>query len=127
MLDLADLHGSHLLVVQVLLLTQSLQLFDHVEVGLCAVGAATLELRQELLQASDLVFVLFEKCVLWVFIHFRFVLDLLGSISVPERGQRLLVIVVGRGEGCNHNRLGVTAKRVLQESSQIGVTVRDMP
>ena len=37
------------------------------------------------------------------------------------------MIVVGRGECRNHDRLGVTAKRVLQESCQIGVTVRDMP
>ena len=94
----------------ILLLTQSLQLFYHVEVGLRPVAAATLELRQELLQALDLVFVLFEECILWVFIHFRFIFDLLSSISVPEGGQGLLVIVVGGGECRYHDRLGVTAK-----------------
>ena len=93
----------------ILLLTQSLELFNHVEVRLRAV-VTTLELRQELLQALDLVFVLFEKCILRVLIHFRFILNLLGSIRVPKSGQSLLIIVVGRGKCRNHDCLGVTAK-----------------
>ena len=54
------------------------------------------------------------------------VTDVLGAVRVSQRAQRLVVVVVGRRQTGDHQRLGVAAERVLQETSQLGVAVRDV-
>ena len=44
---------------------------------------------------------------------------------VPERRDGLLVVVRGRADGADHQSLGVAAQRVLQDSSERGVSVRN--
>ena len=54
------------------------------------------------------------------------VTDVLGAVRVSQRARRLVVVVVGRRQTGDHQRLGVAAERVLQETGQLGVAVRDV-
>ena len=78
------------------------------------------------LQLTDLILILTQKCVLWIFIDLRSVLDVLGTVGIPQRAQGLVVVVVGRRQTCHHQRLRIAAKRVLQHSRQFGIAVRNV-
>mmetsp|Transcript_2220 Transcript_2220/g.3340 ORF Transcript_2220/g.3340 Transcript_2220/m.3340 type:complete len:241 (-) Transcript_2220:650-1372(-) len=51
------------------------------------------------------------------------VLDLLGSVSVPEGGHRFFVVHVGGRDSTDHDGLGVTSQGILKDSGQIRVSV----
>ena len=61
----------------------------------------------------DLLLHLPEHRVLWVLVHLRLVLNVLRAVSVPQGGHRFIIVVVRRGDGCNHNGLGVAPERIL--------------
>mmetsp|Transcript_16992 Transcript_16992/g.55352 ORF Transcript_16992/g.55352 Transcript_16992/m.55352 type:complete len:383 (+) Transcript_16992:1139-2287(+) len=77
-------------------------------------------------QPRDLLLELPQHGVLWVFVDLWLVLDVLGSICVTERRDGLIEVPVGRAHVCHHHRLGVAAQRVLQQSRQLRVSVRDV-
>ena len=47
-----------------------------------------------------------------VLVDLGLVLDLLGTVGVSQRAERLVIVVVGGGEARYHHRLGVAAQRV---------------
>ena len=67
-----------------------------------------------------------KKSIFGVLVDARLVLDGFGSISVVQGTQGLLIVVICWGESGYHNGLGVTAKGVLEETSQLGVTIGHM-
>jgi len=79
--------------------------------------------RQLLLQLVVLLFEHPDKLILGVLINYCFILNLLGTASVPQRADSLLVVEVGRGDGADHNCFRVASKRVLQHSGERRVTV----
>ncbi len=83
-------------------------------------------LHEQDAKALNLLLVLPQKRVLWVFIDDGLVFDVLGPVCISERGKRLVVVVVGRAHGRHHYRLGVAAQGVLQEAGQLRVTVRNV-
>mmetsp|Transcript_71645 Transcript_71645/g.115663 ORF Transcript_71645/g.115663 Transcript_71645/m.115663 type:complete len:268 (-) Transcript_71645:884-1687(-) len=88
---------------------------------------ATSEITSELcLEPHDLFLVLTNHGVLGVFVDLWLVLDALSTVGVPQRGQRLVVVVVSWTKVRNHHRLGVATKRVLQQPCELGVSVRDV-
>jgi hypothetical protein len=52
--------------------------------------------------------------------------DVLGPVGVLERVERVLVAERGRAHGGDHHRSAVAAQRVLEETSQLAVTVRNV-
>ena len=86
-------------------------------------GASVLEHG---LKLSDLVFVLFKQSILGVFVDNWLVLNGLSPCGVPKRGQRLLVVVVGRRQSCDHDCLCISSERVLKQPGELGVSVRNV-
>lgn len=73
-------------------------------------------LSQQLrLEARNLPLELPQHCILGILIDAWFVGDVLGSIGVAQRAQRLLIVVVCRPNVGNHHCLGVATQRVLQQ------------
>ncbi len=58
--------------------------------------------------------VLFHQCIFGIFVHLGVVFDVLGAIGVAESAQGLVVVVLGRSDVGEHERLGVATERVLQ-------------
>ena len=56
--------------------------------------------------------------------HLRFVLDTLRSHRKSQRVDRFVEVIIGRSDVRNHDRLRVTAQTILQETSQLGITIR---
>ena len=56
----------------------------------------------------------------------RLVLDLLRSIRISQRGQRLVVVIRRGRHGAQHDGLGVSSERVLEQSRQLAVAVGDV-
>jgi len=46
--------------------------------------------------------------------------------DIPQGAHRFLEVVVGRRDGCHHERFRVAAQRVLQEPGQLRVAIRDV-
>ena len=74
------------------------------------VDFAASHLGQLLTQTGDFVMELADHGVLRVLIDARFVLDLLGSRSIPQSGKRLLNVVLGRAHVGDHDCLGVATE-----------------
>lgn len=55
----------------------------------------------ELFEPFNFGLVLSEQCVLGILVDVRLVLDVLGPVRVPKRGQCLVIIVVGRRDAGN--------------------------
>lgn len=55
----------------------------------------------------------------------RLVLDLLSSVSITERAQCLIEIVISRTDTSDHQSDRVTAQRALQQSSQFRLAIRN--
>mmetsp|Transcript_17033 Transcript_17033/g.64473 ORF Transcript_17033/g.64473 Transcript_17033/m.64473 type:complete len:496 (-) Transcript_17033:7-1494(-) len=90
-------------------------------------GARPLAPRLQLgAQAFDLLLELAQHGILGVLVDLGLVLDPLGAVRVPQRGQRLVVVVPGRPAVGDHHRLGVAAQAVLQQPRELGVAVRDV-
>ena len=89
-------------------------------------GSLRPTLLQQGLQALDLILVLLEQGILGVLVDTGLILDGLGSRGVPQRRQRLVQVIVGGGDRCDHDRLRVPAERVLQQTRQFRVAIRDM-
>mmetsp|Transcript_11751 Transcript_11751/g.19832 ORF Transcript_11751/g.19832 Transcript_11751/m.19832 type:complete len:311 (-) Transcript_11751:740-1672(-) len=114
-----------LLLVDLLLLSQLLvEVVDFLDLLLCVVEglddvvgapeaqlldvyglAAAGSLEQELLELFVLALELPDELVGGALVDRGLVLDLLGSVGVPERGERLLVVHVGGRDGANHDCL----------------------
>ena len=58
------------------------------------------------------------------FINARFVLDLLGAISVAQGAHSFIKIVVSRAKVGNHDSFGVTTQTVLEQACELAVTIR---
>ena len=50
--------------------------------------------------------------------------DVLGPVGVAEGGEGLAVVDLGRGDGGDHDRLGVAAQAVLQQPRQHRVSAK---
>ena len=73
-------------------------------------------LSQQLrLQARNLPLELPQHCILGILIDARLVGDVLGSVGVAQRAQRLLIVVACWPNVGNHHCLGVATQRVLQQ------------
>mmetsp|Transcript_47391 Transcript_47391/g.122602 ORF Transcript_47391/g.122602 Transcript_47391/m.122602 type:complete len:306 (+) Transcript_47391:2870-3787(+) len=77
----------------------------------------------QLFQLLVLLSQLANELVGGVLVHHRGVLDLLSAIGIAEGGEGLVVVDVGGREGGNHDRLRVSAQRVLQQPGESRVTV----
>ena len=64
--------------------------------------------------------------IFWIFIDSGLVLDLLGSASISQRGERFVNIIVSRANRSNHDGLCITSERVLKDTGELGVTVGDV-
>ncbi len=60
-----------------------------------------------------------QVAYLRVFIDARLVLDVLGSVGIPQRADGFVQVVVSWPNVGNHDCLGVAAKRVLQCSRSV--------
>ena len=85
-----------------------------------------LVLFEQISELGDLVFVLLQEGILWVFVNSRLVLYIFRTTRVTKRGKCLVEIVVCGGKCCNHHGLCVASKRVLQQTCQFRGTVGDM-
>mmetsp|Transcript_17034 Transcript_17034/g.64481 ORF Transcript_17034/g.64481 Transcript_17034/m.64481 type:complete len:407 (-) Transcript_17034:213-1433(-) len=90
-------------------------------------GARPLAPRLQLgAQAFDLLLELAQHGILGVLVDLGLVLDPLGAVRVPQRGQRLVVVHVGGADGGNHDGARVAAERVLQKQRQRRVAVGNL-
>jgi len=71
--------------------------------------------QQLCLEARNLPLELPQHCILGILIDARLVGDVLGSVGVAQRAQRLLIVVACRPNVGNHHCLGVATQRVLQQ------------
>ena len=74
-------------------------------------------------QTCDLVVELPDHSVLGILIDARLILDVLGTGSISKGRKCLIDIVISRAQVCNHHCLCVASKRVLQDTSKLGVTI----
>ena len=73
-------------------------------------------LSQQLrLQARNLPLKLPQHGILGILIDARLVGDVLGSVGIAQRAQRLLIVVACWSNVGNHDRLSVATQRVLQQ------------
>lgn len=77
-------------------------------------------------EASDLLLVLPDRAVPGILVDDGLVLDALGTVSVPQRGERLVVVPVGGADVGEHAALVVAAERVLEQPRQLRVAVGDV-
>lgn len=62
------------------------------------------------LEALNLALVLAQQRILGVLIDLGVILNVLGAIRVPQRRQRLVVVIICRTDGGDHDCLGVAAE-----------------
>ena len=67
-----------------------------------------------------------DHCIFRVFIDSGLVLDLLGSTCISQCGERFVNVVVSRANCSDHDCLGITSERVLEDTGELGVTVGDV-
>ena len=67
-----------------------------------------------------------DHCIFWIFIDSGLVLDLLGSASISQCGERFVNVVVSRADCSDHDCLSITSKRVLEDTGELGVTIGDV-
>ena len=90
-------------------------------------GSAALVKRVELLlQLGNLLLVLAKQRIFGVLINAGLVLDILRSGGVTKRVHRLVEVVIRGAHIRNHHCLCVAAQRVLQETGELTVAVRDV-
>ena len=70
-------------------------------------------MSQHSTQLLDLLFIFLKKGILGVLVDSRLVLYGFGSIGIVQGAQGLIIVIVGWGEGRDHDRLGVATKGVL--------------
>lgn len=87
---------------------------------------AVIQQCQLLAEFRDLVLILSKQRIFRIFIDLRLVLDVLGTRGIPESVHGLIIVVVGRTDIRNHQSLGVTTERILQQSCQLRVTIRNV-
>ena len=63
----------------------------------------------------DLLLVLAQHGIFGVLVDLGPVADVLGAVRVAQRRQRLVVVVVGRRQARDHQRLRVASQRILQK------------
>lgn len=63
---------------------------------------------------------------LGVFVHLGLILDAAGALCIAQRAECLVVVPVRGPHVGDHDRLGVTSQTILQEPSQLAITVRDV-
>ena len=95
-------------------------------VHLLGCGSLILHALQHLSELHDLVFVFAQESILGVLIDSWLVLDRFGAVRIPQRRQRLVVVVVSWGDSRDHHGLRVATQRVLQQTGQLGVTIRNV-
>ncbi len=84
-------------------------------------------LGEFLLEFPEFDLVLPEKCPLvHVLVDPRLILDFLSARRKLQSGDRLSETLRGGRDHCHHCRLAIAAQGVLQQTSQLRVTVRDM-
>jgi len=81
---------------------------------------------QHLLETPNLVEVLSNERVFRILVDSRPVLDAFGAVGVAQRAQRFVIVVVGRRQAGDHQRLGVAAERVLQKPGEFRVAIRNV-
>jgi len=64
-----------------------------------------------------------DELVLGRFVDGGLVLNLLGSVGVPQSVDRLVVVGVTGSDSADHDGRGVTSKSFLKHAGQVGVTV----
>jgi hypothetical protein len=57
-------------------------------------------------------------CLAELDIHTHLVDNMLRALDVPQRGQRLGVVLLKRAHGCDHHHLAVAAEAILQQPRQ---------
>ena len=60
-------------------------------------------------------------------VHLRLVLDVLGTLGIVQRTQRLLQAVRIGGHGGNDARLGAAPQGVTQQAGKLAVAIGDVP
>ena len=88
--------------------------------------ASLIERVQLLSKLGNFLLVLSQEGVFRIFVDPWLVLDVFGSRSIPKSVHGLIKVVVCGTDVCNHDRLGVSTERVLQQPSQFRVTIRDV-
>mmetsp|Transcript_131843 Transcript_131843/g.328748 ORF Transcript_131843/g.328748 Transcript_131843/m.328748 type:complete len:363 (-) Transcript_131843:955-2043(-) len=78
------------------------------------------------LEPHDFLLKLTNHCILGILVDARLVLNTFGTVGIPQCGQCLVIVVVGWAEIGNHDGLCVTTQRILQQASELRVTVRDV-
>lgn len=86
--------------------------------------AALVEEGQLLLQFSNLILILSQQRILRILINLWLVFDVFGPISISQRIHRLIIVVIGRTNIGDHERLRVTSKGILQQPRKLRVSVR---
>lgn len=97
-----------------------------VVIAICIFALVLSALAQLLFELLDLLLILPKQSVFGIFVDGGVILDALGSRRVSKRAHRLVVVVIGWTDVGHHDRLGVAAQRVLEETGELGVAVRNV-
>lgn len=81
---------------------------------------------QLLLQFHDFLLELTKHGVFRVFVDNGVILDVFCTVGIAKCGERLVKVEVGRAQIGYHDGLGITTKRVLQQTGEFRVSVGNM-
>lgn len=74
----------------------------------------------------DLILILFQKGVFWVFVDSWFILNHFCSRCIPQSSTCLIEIVVCWWYSCHHDGFGVSSERILEQPCKLWVSVWDV-
>ena len=77
-------------------------------------------------ETRDLIMELTDHGVLGVLVDPRLILNVLGPARISQRTHRLICVVVRVTTIGNHASLGVSSQRILQDTGQLRISVRDV-
>lgn len=81
---------------------------------------------QHHLQGLDFFHILSEESILRVFVDLRLILNEFSSACISKSAESLVVVVIGWRAGSNHDSLRVSSQRILEQSRQFRISVRNM-
>jgi len=84
------------------------------------------EERQLFSKFCDFILIFSQESIFWVLVNSWLVFNVLGSRSVSEGVHGFIVVVIGWTDVGDHQCFGVTTKRILEKTSKLGVSVRNI-